>query len=56
MTNDMINAGTDRLWEAPIVERGGNRLESIHDVVMTDLVKFSGGYTRFDVRSDHIQD
>ena len=56
VADDMINAGADRLWKAPIVKRGGNCLESIHDVVMADLVKLSGGYTRFNMRPDHVQD
>ena len=56
MTYHVVDRGADRLRKTTIIERCRDRLLFVNDVVVTDAVKFIGGYTGFYVGADHLQD
>ncbi|MCY1549930.1 hypothetical protein D9M68_861360 [compost metagenome] len=51
----MVDRGADRLGEALVVERRGNRLLHIDDVVMADAIELFSGDAGLDVFADHFQ-
>ena len=57
----MVDRGADRLGKrnpvgrAAIVERGGNRLLHIDDIVVAEAIEFFGCYGGLDVLGDHFQ-
>jgi hypothetical protein len=55
VTDDMIDRGADGFRKAAVVERCGNRLLHIDDVVVAAIVQFVGRHAGHDVGRDHIQ-
>ena len=56
VANDMIHGGADGLWEAAVVERGGNGILNVRNVFMADAIKLAGCYARLHIISNHIKD
>jgi hypothetical protein len=55
MTYDMVNAGTDRPREPPVIQRGRDGIQSFYDVAMANLIDFSGRDTWSDMNPNHIK-
>ncbi|MNG01284.1 hypothetical protein D3C84_842560 [compost metagenome] len=55
MADHVVDRGADRLGEALVVERRGNGLLHVDDVVVADTVQFLGGHAGFDMLADHLQ-
>ena len=55
VADHVVDRRADGLWEAAVVERGGNRPLLLHDVPVTDGVEVAGGHSRGHVRLDHLQ-
>ena len=61
VTHDMVDRRADRLGErcrarrAPVVQRGGNRGQLAHDVLVTEPIELFGGDARLHVRCDHVE-
>ena len=56
VADHVVDRGADRLREAFVVERRGDGLLHIDDVVMADAVQLYGGNAGLDVFGDHFQD
>ncbi|MNN46538.1 hypothetical protein D3C81_1609220 [compost metagenome] len=55
VADDVVDRGADRLGEALVVQRRGNGLLHVDDVVVADAVQFVGSDAGLDVFADHFQ-
>lgn len=55
MADHMVDRGADRLGKALVVQRGGNRLLLVDDIVVADAIQLLGGHAGLDVFADHFQ-
>ncbi len=55
MADHVVHRGADGLRKALVIERRRNRLLFTGDVIVADLVQFTGGNARLDVFADHLQ-
>src|ERR1700719_1789547 len=55
VTHDVVDRGTNGLWEASVVQVGRNGPQLLDDKVMAALVEILGADTRLDKRLDHVQ-
>ena len=56
MTYLVINRGTDGFREALVIQRGGDRILFVDDIVMAQSIEFIRCNTGFYVRPYHLQD
>jgi hypothetical protein len=56
VTNDVIDRGTDRFRETPVIQGCRDRALGLDDVLVANLVQFACRDTRLHVLSNHIQD
>ena len=55
MADDIVHRGADGLGEAVVVERRGDGLLHVDDVVVAEGIQFVCGDARLDVGGDHLQ-
>ena len=55
VTDHMIDRGADRFGEAAIIERGGDGLLLVDDIIVAELIKFARGDAAFDPGADLFQ-
>ncbi len=56
VAHHVVDRGADRLGEALVVERRGDGLLHVDDIVMADAVQLFGGDAGLDVFGNHFQD
>ncbi len=55
MADDLINGGADRFGEPVIVQRCGDRLLNLYDVIVANPVDLGGGHPHLNQWLDHLQ-
>src|SRR5690606_28455762 len=55
VADDMVDRGADRFGETLVIERGGDGLLHLSDVLVADAVELARGHAGFYVFADHLQ-
>ena len=55
MANYVVDRSADRLGKTPVIERCRNGFLRLRDVLVTDLIQFTGGDAGLDVGTNHVQ-